>query len=416
MKHKSWIFLAVGLIIMALMLWFIGIDNVFLALKIANLWFILLAVLLQCFTYYLYTIRWEIINKIADIDLGIKKLIPMVLVSLAVNNITPSGRGGGEPVRAYLLSKEANEPFEETFATVIADRALDTFPFIILAVITIVAIILNFSLSWTIIIALIICVVVICIAVTLLIYMSINESFGNKVTKWIVKLINKFYKKDPRGLEKKVVEAIAGFQSTMQTMIKDKRILYYALPLSFIIWIAEILRVYLVFLAFGASVSPVIIGEVFIMASLIGMIPLLPGGLGAVDGVMILFYSTAGITASISAAATVIERLISFWMTTFLGFIVLPFYGASVLDKISMSEINNEETANEFMEELHYMDRTILLANSSKEISNDLTSSNKKELLLKKKANLLFDKVNKKKFNKNKNDDNNNLNEINEDN
>ena len=51
------------------------------------------------------------------------------------------------------------------------------------------------------------------------------------------------------------------------------------------------------FLAFGAHVSPIIIGEVFIMASLIGMIPLLPGGLGAVDGVMILFYSTAGISA-----------------------------------------------------------------------------------------------------------------------
>lgn len=399
MKHKSLIFLAFGLIIMAIMLWFIGIDNVLLALKIANPWFILLAILLQCFTYYLYTLRWEIINKIADINLGIKKLLPMVLVSLAVNNITPSGRGGGEPVRAYILSKEANEPFEETFATVIADRALDTFPFIILAVITIIAIIFNFSLSWTIIIALIICVAVICVAVSLLIYMSINEAFGNKVTNWIVKLINRFYKKDPKGLEKKVVQAIAGFQSTMQTMIRDKHILYYALPLSFIIWIAEILRVYLVFLAFGASVSPVIIGEVFIIASLIGMIPLLPGGLGAVDGVMILFYSTAGISASISAAATVIERLISFWMTTLLGFLVLPFYGASVLDKISMTGVNKEETATEFMDELHYMDRTVLLANSSKEISKNLTSSNKKELMLKKKATSLFDKVNKNKFN-----------------
>lgn len=49
------------------------------------------------------------------------------------------------------------------------------------------------------------------------------------------------------------------------------------------------------------------------------MIPLLPGGLGAVDGVMILFYSAAGITASVSAAATVIERLISFGWLQLLG-------------------------------------------------------------------------------------------------
>jgi len=29
----------------------------------------------------------------------------MLMVGLAVNNITPSARGGGEPVRAYMLSK-----------------------------------------------------------------------------------------------------------------------------------------------------------------------------------------------------------------------------------------------------------------------------------------------------------------------
>ena len=63
------------------------------------------------------------------------------------------------------------------------------------------------------------------------------------------------------------------------------------------------------------------------------MVPLLPGGLGAIDGIMILFYSHAGITASLSAAATVVERLISFWMTTFVGLIFLTMFGTSVLDK-----------------------------------------------------------------------------------
>ena len=72
------------------------------------------------------------------------------------------------------------------------------------------------------------------------------------------------------------------------------------------------------------------------------MIPLLPGGLGAVDGVMILFYSAAGITASVSAAATVIERLISFWLATIIGMIILPHYGSSVLDKKSLSSSSDE--------------------------------------------------------------------------
>ena len=45
-------------------------------------------------------------------------------------------------------------------------------------------------------------------------------------------------------LEQKVHTVIDGFQDTMKLVISDKRILHYALPLSFIIWIFEILRVY----------------------------------------------------------------------------------------------------------------------------------------------------------------------------
>ena len=91
-----------------------------------------------------------------------------------------------------------------------------------------------------------------------------------------------------------------------------------------------------------AIIASIVIGEVFILASLAGMIPLLPGGLGAVDGIMIIFYSAAGISSSIAAAATVIERLISFWMPTILGMVILPYYGSSALDRISFNSDDDE--------------------------------------------------------------------------
>ena len=374
MKYKSLIFLGIGLLIMVIMLWFIGIDEVLNALHLANIYYIILAIVLEFFAYFLYTLRWEIINKIADKDLGFKKLLPMVLVSLAVNNITPSGRGGGEPVRAYLLTKEGGGPFSETFATVIADRALDTFPFIILAVITIVALIFNLNLNPIVVVVMIAAVITIIIVVFLIVYMSINESFGEKVTKWLANLTIKiFKKKDPEVLKKRVYGAVNGFQSTMRDMVSDKNIIYYALPLSFFIWFIEILRVYIVFLAFGSPVSLILIGEVFIVASLIGMIPALPGGLGAVDGVMILLYATSGISPSISAAATVIERLISFWMTTIIGFLVLPFYGSDVLDKITSSSIEGEDI-NKTDEESSQFEEDEESAKTS-----DFTNSNNKK-------------------------------------
>lgn len=324
------------------MLYFIGIESVINAVKMANLNLLLFGVLIEIFVFYLYTLRWKIINDIADINTTIFKLFPMTLVGLAVNNITPSGRGGGEPVRAYILSREEDYPMEETFAAVVADRALDTFPFVFLAIITIIGVSLYFNFDFWLIVVMIVAVIVIVALLILIIYMCINPKFGLKVEGWIIGLVRRFYKKDSEELENKIHNVIKGFQSTMRDVISNRKILLYALPLSFVIWVFEIFRVYIVFLAFGANISPIIIGEVFIMASLVGMIPLLPGGLGAVDSIMIVFYAVAGISTSISAAATVIERLISFWMPTILGMIILPHYGSSVLDSISFNSDSKE--------------------------------------------------------------------------
>ena len=349
MDRKTIFLLLISVVILIVMLWFVGIDEVIESLKIANLGLIALAIATQVFTYYLYALRWKILNNLVNLNASVKELIPITLVGLAVNNITPSGRGGGEPVRAYILAKENDYPVEETFATVVADRTLDTFPFIVLAILTIIAMVFYFDISLWLLVVMISAVIAIVAVLILIIYMSINPDFGKRVDGWIIGLVRRFYKKNSESLENKIHEVISGFQDTMKLLISNKRILYYALPLSFVIWIFEITRVYIVFLAFGANLSPIVIGEVFIIASLVGMIPLLPGGIGAVDGLMIVFYSAAGVTASISAAVTVIERLISFWMTTIIGLVILPYYGSSALDKISLSSSSKEN--NESPEE-----------------------------------------------------------------
>lgn len=354
MDRKTILLLAISVVILLIMLWFVGIDQVIDALRIANLGIIALAVAAQVFTYFLYTLRWQILNKLADMDVSIKRLLPMVMVGLAVNNITPSGRGGGEPVRAYLLAKaDEDYHFEDTFATVVADRALDTFPFVVLAAITIASMALFFDFDIWLIAVMVAAVIAIVAILIILIYMCINPQFGLRVDGWIIGLVRRFYKKNTEELENKIHDAIHGFQETMKMLMSNRKGLAITLTLSFVIWIFEIIRVYLVFLAFGANVDPIVIGEVFIVACLVGMIPLLPGGLGAVDGLMILFYSAAGIPASISAAATVIERLISFWMTTIIGMVLMPYYGADVLDKISSTSSPEEleEVAENEIEE-----------------------------------------------------------------
>ena len=65
---------------------------------------------------------------------------------------------------------------------------------------------------------------------------------------------------------------------------------------------------------------------------------------------MIGMYSKAGISMSLAAPVTLIERLISFWMASIIGLMILPHYGSSVLEKISIGN-SAEELDNSINDE-----------------------------------------------------------------
>lgn len=336
MKHRVLVLLALGIAVLAVLVLFIGPEEILGALELANPWYVILAFLVQFLLFGMWTERWFINVRVVDIK-KIKRisLLPMLLVGMAINNITPSARGGGEPVRAYILGKYTKCPMESSFATVIADKGLDTLPLFLLAVITIIYAILYLPLSTLTVYALIFAVIVLLALFILGLYMSVNTEMGEKITRWLVNVIKRFSKKDHSKLEDKALNALHGFQNSIKTLIKNRKVLFYALPLSFLIWFMEIIRLYIVFLAFNTPVSLELMAVVFVIATLIGMVPLLPGGVGAVDGMMILIFSLAGIPPSVSAAATIVERLISFWLPSFLGIAVMPYYGSGVMDQVS---------------------------------------------------------------------------------
>lgn len=335
MKHKTVLLLLVGIGVLALMVLFIGPEKIESAIQEANPWYLVLAIIIQLAIYGLWTERWAITTASVGITIKRRHLLPMLLVGLAINNLTPSGRGGGEPVRAYILAKYSQSPTENAFATVIADRGLDTFPFIALAIITIITAILYIKLPQWMIISLIICLIVLIIVFLLALYMSLNREFGDRTIRWVLNILKRISSKMHDRIEKRAINAVQGFQDSMKVMITDRKVLLYGIPLSFLIWGLEILRVYVVFLALNINAPLEIIAAVFVISTLIGMIPLLPGGLGAVDGMMILLYSYAGIPPSVSAASTIVERLISFWMTTILGVAAIPYFGADAMEKLS---------------------------------------------------------------------------------
>ena len=80
MDKKTLFFLGISILILVVMLYFVGIDQVISALKLAKLEYIAIAIAMQVFTYYLYTLRWKILNGVAGMDTSIKKY-PLVIAT-----------------------------------------------------------------------------------------------------------------------------------------------------------------------------------------------------------------------------------------------------------------------------------------------------------------------------------------------
>ena len=119
-------------------------------------------------------------------------------------------------------------------ATVVADRALDTFPFVVLAAITIASMALFFNFDIWLIVVMVLAVIAIVAILIILIYMCINPNFGNRVDGWIIGLVRRFYKKNSEEFENQIHKAIFGFQETMKLLMSNKKGLVYTLFISFI--------------------------------------------------------------------------------------------------------------------------------------------------------------------------------------
>ena len=90
--------------------------------------------------------------------------------------------------------------------------------------------------------------------------------------------------------------------------------------ISFLSWGLECLGVYLCSVALGADLSFLLVVFVFAVSSLVGVLSMLPGGIGAVEaGLAGQFVAVAGLPGGLAVALTFVIRLATLWFATLLG-------------------------------------------------------------------------------------------------
>ncbi|HEV8043888.1 MAG TPA: lysylphosphatidylglycerol synthase transmembrane domain-containing protein [Rubrobacter sp.] len=94
--------------------------------------------------------------------------------------------------------------------------------------------------------------------------------------------------------------------------------------ISFVAWGFECLGVYLCAVGLGADRAFLLIVFVFAVSSLLGVLSMLPGGIGAVEaGLYGQFVAVANLSTGLAGALTLVIRLATLWFATLIGIIGL---------------------------------------------------------------------------------------------
>lgn len=93
--------------------------------------------------------------------------------------------------------------------------------------------------------------------------------------------------------------------------------------------IMDMLTLYLVFLASGRPVSVLELVAGYSLPWLIGRLAFIfPGGVGIIESTMVAMFVSLGIERATATVAVLVYRVISFWIPSLLGFVVLPVLNA----------------------------------------------------------------------------------------
>ncbi|MCA9342404.1 flippase-like domain-containing protein [Candidatus Saccharibacteria bacterium] len=138
------------------------------------------------------------------------------------------------------------------------------------------------------------------------------NSFFTYITRTVNKLINIIRPKHPETIDIKRVEKLFTELHENYLVFKKKpgllkKPLMYALLAN----TAEIITIYVVYIAFGQWVNPGAVIIAYAIANFAGLISVLPGGIGVYEALMTAVLASAGVPAGVSLPVTVMYRILN---------------------------------------------------------------------------------------------------------
>jgi glycosyltransferase 2 family protein len=315
---KKWF---AGLALSALLVWLsirgVKFQEVIDGFRTIRCGYVLPALAAMFLMQLLRSIRWGLILRpIGKVD----QLSLFSVTSVGFLAIIAIPARLGELARPYLITKKSCIPMSSALGTIFVERVLDSLTVLIIAVL---ALFFTPLPPWLVGSSVLFLLVTLGLF-TVMILMIVRREATLHV---LAPLIGRLPARYARAVNRLIDHFIEGFR----IMVDPKRLLSVTL-LSIVIWLVDVLAIYLLFLAFGLHL-PVAAAFVLMIILIIGIaIPTAPGFIGNWHYACILGLSLFGIPETDALAFAIIYHALSIGIIILLGFFFLPFNRFSVSD------------------------------------------------------------------------------------
>lgn len=280
----------IGIALFIYILFSVGLDKIVSTFLAADLFFLLLTLLLVIPTMFIQTFKWDYLLKNQGINLPFWYLFKVYWIGLFYGAITPGKLGS--LIRISYIQEKTGKNFGESSQSVILDRLMDFFPLLFLAVIGTI-LLANYFVDLFLISFL---------AVVILVFV-----FWYFLNKKRSKLVLGFLYRNviPENLKEKSRQSFHSFYKNLPSKGK----LLVSFVLSFLAWLFLIAQSWLISQAYGFNVDFFPFIFVLPIATVVAMIPITVNGLGTREATLIFLFSVFGISAETVIAFSILNFL-----------------------------------------------------------------------------------------------------------
>ncbi|MFP4117020.1 MAG: flippase-like domain-containing protein [Candidatus Aenigmatarchaeota archaeon] len=328
--------LAVGLVIFISVFRLVGFGKITSAIGQLYLPYYLIVIGIIVFNIFLWSYRWGLFIRMEHPEISSFDIFKTTLVGVAINNLTPVLKMGGEAARVYLLKIRHGMRGREGLATTTSDLTMEFIVDFMLVIVSVIFLMIFLSPPiwlYGILLGFLI--------VSSLIVFSI---FGIYTGQRIISSIIAWFCRRTDRLDSEITLAkYETFQETFRETMNNKRVFTGAMSLTVMRKVLLVTKYYVLFAALGHTMSPISIIIAIGVGYMLMIIPSTPGSLGVFEGGMVSIFVMLGVPAGAAAAAVFLDRLIWFWGTTSAGGLLGTYYGLSLIGSKVIESYKNAE-------------------------------------------------------------------------